>query len=77
MRRSHNFPFAKALAELDRQCPAYVEHNRWQQAIIDAQRFLASWGDKALALGWTVNELFGLHEPPAEPKPNYHRLSRV
>jgi hypothetical protein len=44
--------------------------------LIDAQRFLAGWGDKALALGWTADELFGLHEPPARPHPSYSRLSR-
>jgi hypothetical protein len=44
--------------------------------LIDAQRFLASWGDKALALGWTESELFGLHDPPARPHPSYCRLSR-
>jgi hypothetical protein len=57
-------------------CPEYVEADRWQQCIIDAQRFLASWGDNALAHGRTADELFGLHEPPEKPHPSYHRLSR-
>jgi hypothetical protein len=70
------FPFAETLDVLERRCPDYVEAERWQQAIIDAQRFIASWGDKAEALGWTSTELFGLHKPPANPHPSYSRLSR-
>jgi hypothetical protein len=70
------FPFAEALDALDRRRPEYIEPERWQQCLIDAQRFLAGWGDKALALGWTADELFGLHEPPARPHPSYSRLSR-
>jgi hypothetical protein len=70
------FPFAEALDTLERCRPEYIEPERWHQCLIDAQRFLASWGDKALTLGWTGDELFGLHEPPAKPHPSYHRLSR-
>ena len=61
---------------LEQRCPAYVEPNRWQQCVEDAQRFLATWGDKARALGWTATELFGLHKPPENPHPSYSRLSR-
>jgi hypothetical protein len=71
-----SFPYADALNELESQCPDHVEAERWQQCLIDAQRFLASWNDKAHALGWTADELFGLHEPPAKPRPSYSRLSR-
>jgi hypothetical protein len=70
------FPFADALGELESRCPDYVQAERWQQCLIDAQRFLASWSNKAHALGWTADELFGLHEPPAKPRPTYSRLSR-
>jgi hypothetical protein len=71
-----SFPFESVLSELEARCPDYVEPNRWQQCIEDAQRFLADCGAQAEALGWTADELLGLHEPPKEPKPNYHRLSR-
>ena len=70
------FPFADALDHLDRRCPDHIEAKRWQQCVVDASRFIASWGDKALALGWTADELFGLPEPPARPHPSYSRLSR-
>jgi hypothetical protein len=65
-----------ALYALERRCPEYVEPERWRQCVLDAQKFLAAWGDKALALGWTADELFGLHEPPAKPHPIYNRLAR-
>jgi hypothetical protein len=68
--------FAQAFDQLERRCPDHVEPQRWHQCLLDAQRFLAAWGDKALALGWTADELFGLHEPPAKPRPKYSRLSR-
>jgi hypothetical protein len=70
------FPFAEALDALERRCPNYVPTDRWQQCIEDAQRFLADWGPQAEALGWTSAELLGLHTPPANPHPSYHRLSR-
>jgi hypothetical protein len=70
------FPYAEALSELERRCPDYVEAERWRQCLIDAQRFLAEWGDKAVALGWTDSDLFGLHEPSAKPHLSYRRLSR-
>jgi hypothetical protein len=69
-------PFAKALDQLERCCPDFIEAGRWQQCVIDAQRFLADWGDKAAALGWTGHELFGLHPVPPLPAPTYCRLSR-
>jgi hypothetical protein len=70
------FPFAEALSELERECPDYVEAERWQQCLIDAQRFLAEWGEMATALGWSPPELFGLHQVPQQPRATYRRLSR-
>jgi hypothetical protein len=70
------FPFARVLDALERRCPDHVEAERWRQCVRDAERFIASWGDKAHALGWTAGELFGLHRPPAKPHPSYSRLSR-
>jgi hypothetical protein len=68
--------FAEALANLERKCPFCIEPLRWQECIADARGFLMQWGEQAHALGWTVEELFGLHEPPANPHPSYQRLSR-
>jgi hypothetical protein len=73
---SEPFPFAAAFEALERRCPEYIEPDHWQRCIDDAQRFLADWGDKAATLGWTADELFGLHLPPAKPHPSYNRLSR-
>jgi hypothetical protein len=71
-----SFPLAEALDELQRRCPDHVDPYRWQQAIQDAEAFLAKWRRQAQALGWTADELFGLHPVPAQPAPSYHRLSR-
>jgi hypothetical protein len=71
-----SFPYADALDRLKSECPEYVDVGRCRQCLDDAHRFLAEWGDTALALGWTADELFGLHEPPAQPRPSYSRLSR-
>ena len=65
-----------ALLRLECACPDYIEIDRWQQCISDSRRFLRSWGSQVEALGWTATDLFGLHEPPANPHPLYSRLSR-
>jgi hypothetical protein len=69
-------PYARAIATLRERCPDYVEEERWRQCIADAEGFIAGWDEQAAALGWTEGNLFGLHEPPAEPHPSYQRLSR-
>jgi hypothetical protein len=71
-----SFPYAEALDRLERRRPDHVEAARWHQCLLDAQRFLAAWGDKAAALGWNSGDLFGLHSPLAKPHPTYSRLSR-
>lgn len=69
-------PFSTTLAALKSRCPELVEPARWQQAIQDAESFLAKWGPQAHALGWTARELFGLHQVPPLPAATYQRLSR-
>jgi hypothetical protein len=68
--------YASALAALRAQCPAYVDAADWQRTIEDGRRFITQWGERAEALGWTSDDLFGLHSPPEKPAPNYRRLSR-
>lgn len=68
--------FSDALAELEARCPDYVQPERWQQCVADGRQFLATWGDRAAALGWSPSELFGLHQVPAQPAATYQRLSR-
>ena len=70
------FPYAEALSELESQCPDYVETERWRQCLIDAQRFLAEWGEMAATLGWSSRDLFGLHQVPPQSAASYQRLSR-
>ena len=61
---------------LEHRCPAHVEPDRWQQAVEDGRRFLAQWDEQAAALGWTPQDLFGLHRVPDKPAPSYQRLCR-
>jgi hypothetical protein len=49
---------------------------RWQHAVEDGRRFLATWGQQAESLGWTSADLFGLAPVPDRPHPSYSRLSR-
>jgi hypothetical protein len=67
---------ARVFSVLEARCPEHVEHDRWQEAVEDGKRFLAAWGEQALALGWTADDLFGLHAAPERPHPSYRRLSR-
>jgi hypothetical protein len=68
--------FNSYLAELEQRCPDYVDQVHWNQAVEDGRRFLATWGSRAEALGWTPAEVFGLPNPPSNPHPSYNRLSR-
>jgi hypothetical protein len=68
--------YASVLTALHSKCPDLVETDRWDQAIRDADSFLAKWGQQAQALGWTARELFGLHPIPAQPAPTFRRLAR-
>ena len=49
--------YAIVLAKLVSDCPQLIEPKAWQQAVADAQAFLARWGTQAAALGWTAREL--------------------
>ena len=69
-------PYVSVLAALHAKCPEFVETDRWQQAVRDAETFLKKWGGQAHALGWTVGELFGLHPIPERPAPAFWRLAR-
>ena len=77
--RGRSDPFGRlgrTYAALAACSPEHVLADRWQQAVQDGRRFLAKWGEQAVALGWTPRDLFGLHKPPDQPHPSYRRLSR-
>jgi hypothetical protein len=69
-------PYDRVLAALRSKCPELVEAERWQRALRDAETFVLNWAEQAQTLGWTVQELFGLHPVPQRPAPNFRRLSR-
>jgi hypothetical protein len=68
--------FGRTHSVLEQRCPDHVPAMRWQQAIEDGRRFLATWGTQAGAMGWSSADLFGLAPVPAKPHPSYRRLSR-
>jgi hypothetical protein len=65
-----------ALAVLERACPEHIPTDVWRQAVADGRRFMDEWRLVAEETGWTADELFGLHDPPAKPHPSYDRLAR-
>jgi hypothetical protein len=68
--------YARVHSALETRGPDHVPVERWQRAIDDGRAFLARWGEKAEALGWTAKDLFGLQTPPEKPHASYRRLSR-
>ncbi|WP_448952104.1 hypothetical protein [Labrys neptuniae] len=67
-------PFADELAKLMRENPT-IDPRRWERAKLDAVEFLADWGERAAELGWTAQELFGLH--PVAPLTRYDVMGLV
>jgi hypothetical protein len=68
--------FGRTFSALEARCPDHVPPLRWQQAVEDGRRFLATWGSQAEAMGWTSADLFGLAPIPDTPAASYQRLSR-
>jgi hypothetical protein len=64
--------YAKAFADVQANTSADVPRKRWDQFINDAGLFLDQWGAAAEHLGWSVDELFGLH--PIAPMARYDRM---
>jgi hypothetical protein len=54
-------PYARCVAELQRGCPDNVPLDRWRLCLEDAAKFFAQWGRQAQRLGWSSQDLFGLH----------------
>jgi enamine deaminase RidA (YjgF/YER057c/UK114 family) len=73
--RAHQH-YSRVLASLRSECPALIESEAWQQAVADAEAFIARWGEQADALGWTARDLFGLHPVPERPAASFQRLGR-
>jgi hypothetical protein len=69
-------PISSALTALEYHKPDLVSAEDWQRAVDDGRRFIVRWGEQAEKLGWTAEDLFGLHDPPEKPGQNYRRLSR-
>ena len=68
--------FSRTFAALEARCPDRVPIEHWQQAVEDGRAFLARWGERAHALGWTAKDLFGLLPMAKHTKPSFNRLAR-
>jgi hypothetical protein len=68
--------YGRCMAALQERCPVLIDERCRLRAIEDGSQFLEQWGDKAKALGWTAQDLFGLPPVPDHPSPTYRRLSR-
>jgi hypothetical protein len=66
----------RTFTALEARCPDHVPAARWQTAVEDGRRFLATWGEQAERLGWAARDLFGLFPVPENPHPTFSRLSR-
>jgi hypothetical protein len=69
-----HIPFESELTTLRAANPT-GDDRRWRQACHDASRFLRTWGEDARALGWTSDDLFGLH--PTAPLARYDHMGLV
>jgi hypothetical protein len=47
----------------------------WSQFVRDARRFLAEWGAEAARLGWSAEDIFGVH--PLAPEARYDLMGLV
>jgi hypothetical protein len=47
----------------------------WAQFVRDARRFLAEWGAEAARLGWSAEDIFGVH--PLAPEARYDVMGIV
>jgi hypothetical protein len=69
-------PLLRALSVLESACPDLVPEDRWRRCAEDGRRFFAAWADRAEALGWKPQDLFGLMSVPRHAKPSFNRLAR-
>jgi hypothetical protein len=67
--------YALAFAQLQAHAPPEAPLERWHEFINDAGIFLDQWGRDAERLGWTAEDLFGLH--PVAPMARYDRMGLI
>lgn len=54
-------PFWAALVEFRDSCQNVALNHKYVMALADATIFLRDWGAQARALGWSAEDLFGIH----------------
>jgi hypothetical protein len=68
-------PLAHGLTALQARQPQGLDGFRCRAALKDGRRFLETWGSEAANLGWTGDDLFGLH--PTAPLARYDPMGLV
>jgi hypothetical protein len=66
---SQSTAYDDAFVRLSLHLPSGIPARRWRLFLSDATRFLNRWGPAAEGLGWTADDLFGLH--PTAPMARY------
>jgi hypothetical protein len=66
---------ARAFTDLKASRAAKIDDARWHQAVVDGEAFLARWSEQVEWLGWTAEQLFGLH--PTAPLARYDQMGLV
>jgi len=49
------------VTRLHAMTPVDIPEVRWREFLIDADAFMARWGDRAAACGWFALDIFGVH----------------
>ena len=61
-----------AFKALRAACPAEVPKDRWLRCLDDARPFFKRWGQQAQRLGWSPQDLMGLH--PTAPLARHDQM---
>jgi hypothetical protein len=65
-------PYAQPFRILQSACPEEVPNDRWLRFLDDARTFFKKWGRQAQRLGWTAQDLLGLH--PSAPMARHDEM---
>jgi hypothetical protein len=65
-------PYVQSFKALESACPDEVPKDRWLRCLDDARPFFRRWGQQAQRLGWSPQDLMGLH--PTAPLARYDQM---
>jgi hypothetical protein len=65
-------PYVQSFRALESACPDEVPKDRWLRCLDDARPFFRRWGQQAQRLGWSPQDLMGLH--PTAPLARHDQM---